>query len=73
MAYEILVPQPGIEPTPFVLEGKFLATGPPGKSLNIFNISFHLSSSYIFVLLLQHYFVAPPRITKFFLNLSQPI
>ena len=40
MAYEILVPQPGIEPTPFVLEGKFLATGPPGKSLNIFNISF---------------------------------
>ena len=29
MAYGILVPQPGIEPT---LEGPFLTTGPPGKS-----------------------------------------
>ena len=32
----ILVPQPGIRPTSFVLEGKVLTTGPPGKSLDIF-------------------------------------
>ena len=29
----ILVPQPGIEPTSPALEGRFLTTGPPGKSL----------------------------------------
>ena len=73
VACGILVPPPGIEPMPSVLEGKFLAMGPPGKSLNVFNISFCLLSVYIFVLLRQCYFVAPPRITKFFLNLSQPI
>ena len=28
----ILAPQPGIIPTSFVLEGKVLTTGPPGKS-----------------------------------------
>ena len=27
----ILVPQPGIEPTSLVLEGKVLTIGPPGK------------------------------------------
>ena len=29
----ILVPFPGIEPTPLALEGKVLTTGLPGKSL----------------------------------------
>ena len=32
-ACEILVPQPGIEPLSPALEGRFLTTGPPGKSL----------------------------------------
>ena len=31
-ACRVLVPQPGINPTPPALEGGFLATGPPGKS-----------------------------------------
>ena len=32
-AYEILIPQPGIQPAPPVLEGKALTTGSPGKAL----------------------------------------
>ena len=32
-AYEILAPQPGIEPTPSALEVEALTTGPPKKSL----------------------------------------
>ena len=32
----ILVPQPGIEPASRALEGRFLTTGPPGKSLTLF-------------------------------------
>ena len=32
VACGILVPQPGIKPTSPPLEGKFLTTGPPGKS-----------------------------------------
>ena len=32
MAYGILVPPPGIGPTSLALEGKFLTSGPPGKS-----------------------------------------
>ena len=32
-AYEILIPQPGIQPAPPVLEGKVLTTGSPGKAL----------------------------------------
>ena len=32
----ILVPQPGIIPTPPVLKGKVLTTGPPGKTLSHF-------------------------------------
>ena len=31
VAYEILVPRPGIEPTSPALEGGFLTTGPPRK------------------------------------------
>ena len=31
-AYGILAPRPGIEPSPPVLEGEVLTTGPPGKS-----------------------------------------
>jgi len=31
-ACEILPPWPGIEPTPPVLEGEVLTTGPPGES-----------------------------------------
>ena len=30
-ACRILAPQPGIEPAPPALEGKFLTTGPPGE------------------------------------------
>ena len=33
-AYEILAPQPGIEPALPALEGKVLTTGLPGKSLD---------------------------------------
>ena len=33
VARRILVPQPGIQPTSPAMEGRFLATGPPGKSL----------------------------------------
>ena len=32
MACEILVPQPGTEPMSPAWEGRFLTTGPPGKS-----------------------------------------
>ena len=32
-ACRILVSQPGIKPTSPAMEGRFLATGPPGKSL----------------------------------------
>ena len=32
VAFEILVPQPGIKPVSFALEGGFLTTGPPGNS-----------------------------------------
>ena len=35
-ASEILHLQPGIEPTPPVLEGEVLTTEPPGKSLDFF-------------------------------------
>ena len=34
--YEILVPQPGVEPEPTALEGGFLTTGPLAKSLGPF-------------------------------------
>ena len=34
-AYGLLVPQPGIKPVSPALEGKFLITGPPGKSLEM--------------------------------------
>ena len=33
MVYVILVPRPGIEPVSPELQGRFLNTGPPGKSL----------------------------------------
>ena len=36
VAYGILIPPPGIEPTFSALEGEFLTTGPPGKSLSSF-------------------------------------
>ena len=40
MAYGILIPQPGAEPTPPALENSFLTTGPPGKSLYVlFNLN----------------------------------
>ena len=34
MAYETLVPEPGIEPASPALQGGFLTTVPPGKSLD---------------------------------------
>ena len=36
MTREVLVPRPGIEPTPPKLESEILTTGPPEKSLNLF-------------------------------------
>ena len=38
VACGILVPRPGIEPTSPALEGRFLITGPPGKSSDGINI-----------------------------------
>ena len=35
MACGILIPEPGIKPTTLALEGGFLTTGPPGKSLSV--------------------------------------
>ena len=35
----ILVPRPGIEPTPPAQKGKVLTTGPPGKSLTVLRTS----------------------------------
>ena len=32
-ACRVLVPRPGIEPTPPALQGRFVTTGPPGRSL----------------------------------------
>ena len=32
----IIAPQPGIEPTPYALEGEILTTGPLGKSLYVY-------------------------------------
>ena len=48
----ILVPWPGIKPTSPALEGRFLTTGPPGKSLSWFSSWLHLSFS-----LLIHSFI----------------
>ena len=39
----ILVPQPGVKPTPPALEGEVLTTGPPGKSPDLHFYSFHSS------------------------------
>ena len=39
-AYGILLPQPGIEPASPALQGRFLTTGSPGKSLKIDFIEF---------------------------------
>ena len=36
VACGILVPGPGIEPVSPALEGRFLTTGPPGKSVDLF-------------------------------------
>ena len=42
-AWGIIVPQPGMEPTSPALEGRFLTTGPPGKSLHILTLNGSLS------------------------------
>ena len=34
----VLVPQPGMEPASPALEGRFLTTGPPGKSPHVYFI-----------------------------------
>ena len=39
LKYEILVPQPGIKPKSPELQGRFLTTGPPGKSPLAFILS----------------------------------
>ena len=44
MACGILVPWPGIEPTLPALEGRFLTTGPPGKSPPFLSLFLWLSS-----------------------------
>ena len=49
MPCRILVPQPGLEPMSPALQGGFLTTGPPGKSLrqtfisNTFTVEFLIS------------------------------
>ena len=51
VACGILVPQPGIKPASPALEGGFLTTGPPGKSLFSIFISkerIHLKNSRMF-------------------------
>ena len=55
----ILIPQPGIKPTPPALEGEVSTTGPPGKSLNNYLIRFcfkHLGLTYKSYLLLSFSF-----------------
>ena len=42
VAWRILVPPPGIEPVSLALEGGFLATGSPGKSLKVYFFLFIL-------------------------------
>ena len=42
-AYGVLVPWPGINAESPALEGRFLTTGPPGKSLAIRNLLSHSS------------------------------
>ena len=47
-----LTPQPGIEPTPPALKRDVLATGPPGKSLNMYffiSVFFFLHKSNLFI------------------------
>ena len=46
MACGILVPWPGIEPTFHALEGRFLTTGPPGKSPPFLSLFLWLSSHF---------------------------
>ena len=38
ISWRIPVPRPGIEPVSPALEGRFLTTGPPGKSLELFSM-----------------------------------
>ena len=50
MACGTLVPQPGMEPVSSALEGGFLTTGPPGKSLyNTFRLHSLLATSALFL------------------------
>ena len=49
----VLVPQPGIEPTAPALQGRFLPTGPPAKSLC------PLTASYLHMQLAYYHYFAP--------------
>ena len=55
VARGILVPHPGIEPMSHALQGRFLTTGPPGKSL----FSFHKNLN--FVKLKPQLYDLPPK------------
>jgi hypothetical protein len=48
-AWGILVPRPGIEPVSLALEGGFLATGSPGKSLKAYFFLFILEGYLCFI------------------------
>ena len=67
MACEVLVPQPGIEPTSFALEGGFLSTGPQGKSPRVtFEKVMMIELNLCFCLLsdmAQNYSIASKRIS----------
>ena len=49
VAWGILVPRPGIEPVSLALEGGFLATGSPGKSLKVYSFLFILEGYLCFI------------------------
>ena len=57
-ACEILVPQLGIKPVSTALEGRFLTTGPPGKSHPLFNLE---SKPKSFLQLSKQYLLCPPQ------------
>ena len=57
-AYGILAPQPGIEPTSTALEGRFLTTGPPGKSYPLFHLE---SKPKSFLRLSKQHLLCPPQ------------
>ena len=68
----ILIPRPGLEPSSTTLQGRFLITGPPGKSLLLYLKFFTI---YIYPSLLSNQRYSPMHllnILRFFLSLLIP-